>query len=417
MKENVKRGRRISKRKVAKLILLLIMLIVVLSVFYSVVQLLIEPTGIFVVENGKISEEEATIGYIIRDEQIISGENYENGIITIKSEGERVSKGNAVFRYCSPNEDKLVDKIAELDKEIQQAIEGQNTSIYSTDIQLLEKQIEEKLTQIQLTNKISEINGYKTDISAYMIKKAKIAGELSPAGSYINKLITQRSEYENELNSGQQYITASTSGVVSYKIDGYEDYLNINNIENITKEQLEEIKVKTGQTISSSSEQGKIINNFYCYIATVLSSDNAMNVKVGDTVKIRLSNNHEVTAEIVKISDVIDGETVILFKLTKDVDFLIDYRKISIDIIWWDASGLKVPNSAIITEDDKNYVIRSRTGYSDKILVKVHAQNEDYSIVKNYTTDELRKLGYSTKEISSMTRISLYDEIVLRPEK
>lgn len=416
MKENVKK-RRISKRKVAKLVLLLILFIVVLSVFYSVVQLLIEPTGVFVVKNGKISEEETAIGYIIREEQIISGENYENGIVTIKSEGEKVAKGNAVFRYCSPNEDKLEEKIAELDKEIQQAIEGQNTNIYSTDIQLLEKQIEEKVTQIQYTNELSEIKNYKTEISSYMIKKAKIAGELSPAGSYINKLITQRSEYENQLNSGQQYITAPTSGTVSYKIDGYENSLTAGNIDNITKEQLEEIKIKTGQIISSSSEQGKIVNNFYCYIATVLSSDNAMNVDVGNTVKIRLSNNEEVTAEIARISDVTNGEVVIIFKLTKNVDFLMNYRKIYIDVIWWNASGLKVPNSAIITEGDKNYVIRSRTGYSDKILVKVDEHNEDYSIVENYTTQELRNMGYTTKEISSMTRISLYDEIVLKPEK
>lgn len=416
MKAKVKKGRRISKIKIAKLIILLIIFAVALSVFYSVVQLLIEPTGIFVVENGKISEEETTIGYIIRDEQVISGENYENGIVTIKNQGERVSKGDAVFRYCSPNEEKLEEKIAELDKEIQEAIDGQNTSIYSTDIQLLEKQIEEKLAQIQSTNQISEINNYKTEISSYMIKKAKIAGELSPAGSYINKLISQRSDYENQLNSGQQYIKAPVSGVVSYRIDGYEDVLTANNLDNITKEQLENVKVKTGQTISLSSEQGKIVNNFYCYIATILSSDNAMNVSVGDNVKLRLSNNNEVTAEIVKISDFVNGETVMVFKITKNVEFLMDYRKISIDIIWWDASGLKVPNSAIITEDDKNYVIRSRTGYSDKILVKIKKQNSDYSIVSNYTTDELRELGYTTNEISSMTRISLYDEIVLKPE-
>lgn len=416
MKSKVKKGRRISKRKIAKLIILLIIFAVALSVFYSVVQLLIEPTGIFVVENGKISEEETTIGYIIRDEQVVSGENCENGIVTIKKQGERVSKGDAVFRYCSPNEEKLEEKIAELDKEIQEAIDGQNTSIYSTDIQLLEKQIEEKLTQIQSTKQISEINNYKTEISSYMIKKAKIAGELSPAGSYINKLISQRSDYENQLNSGQQYIKAPVSGIVSYRIDGYEDILSANNLENITKEQLESVKAKTGQTIALSSEQGKIVNNFYCYIATILSSDNAMNVNVGDSVKLRLSNNNEVTAEIVKISDFVNGETVMVFKITKDVEFLMDYRKISIDIIWWDASGLKVPNSAIITEDDKNYVIRSRTGYSDKILVKIKKQNSDYSIVSNYTTDELRELGYTTSEISSMTRISLYDEIVLKPE-
>ena len=134
-------------------------------------------------------------------------------------------------------------------------------------------------------------------------------------------------------------------------------------------------------------------------------------------MKLRLSDNNEISAEIVRISDFIDGETVMVFKITKDVEYLIKYRKVSIDVIWWNESGLKVPNSAIITEDEKNYLIRRRVGYSDKILVKIKEQNEDYAIVENYTTQELREMGYTTKDIRAMTKLSLYDEIVLKPEK
>lgn len=409
------RGKKLNKKKLGQALLLLVVLIIAICVLYSIISLLIEPSDVFVIENGKIYEEETNIGYVIRDEKIVSNNEYQNGIVTIKSEGAKVAKGDSVFRYCSSNEQKLEEKIAELDKEIQKAIEGQNTSIYSTDIQLLEKQIEEKLALLQHTNEIDEISQYKSEINSYMIRKAKIAGELSPAGSYINKLITQRSEYENQLNSGQKYITSQVSGVVSYKIDGYEDDLIVDNINSITKETLNSIKMKTGQLIPSSLEQGKIVNNFYCYIATILSSDNAMNAKEGDNIKIRLSNNDEVSAEIVKISDFSDGEAVFVFKITQDVEYLIGYRKISIDVIWWNASGLKVPNSSIINEQDKTYVIRNRVGYTDKILVKVEKQNENYAIITNYTTQELKELGYTTNEINAMKSISLFDEIVLKP--
>lgn len=415
MSEKSKKRNKLNRKKLGQAISLLIIAIIAICIFYSIINLLIEPSDVFVIENGKIYEEETNIGYVIRDEKLVFSDEHQNGIVTIKSEGSKVAKGDSIFRYCSQNEQKLEEKISELDKEIQKAIEGQNTGIYSTDIQLLEKQIEEKLSLLQNTNELNTISQYKSEISSYMIRKAKIAGELSPSGSYINKLITQRSEYEQELNSGQQYISAPESGTVSYKIDGYEESLTANNIDSITKETLDSIKIKTGQLISSSSEQGKVVNNFYCYIATVLSSDNAMSAKEGDTIKLRLSNHDEISAEIVRISDFSDGEAVVIFKITQDVEYLINYRKISIDVIWWNASGLKVPNSAIITEDDKNYVIRNRVGYTDKILVKIEKQNENYSIIRSYTTEELMDLGYTTNEISSMKSISLYDEIVLKP--
>lgn len=415
MSKKTKKGRKLNKKRLGQVLVLVVIVILVTCIIYSTINLLIDPSDVFVIENGKIYDEETNIGYVIRDEKLMSSEEYQNGIVTIKPEGAKVAKGASVFRYCSPNEKKLEEKISELDKEIQKAIEGQNTSIYSTDIQLLDKQIEEKLSLLQTTNEIEEIAEYKSEISSYMIKKAKIAGDLSPAGSYINKLITQRSEYEQELNSGQKYITAPLSGIVSYKIDGYEESLNVDNLDSITKDTLNSIKMKTGQLISSSSEQGKVVNNFYCYIATVLSSDNAMSAKEGDIIKLRLSNNDEISAEIVKISEFSNGEAVVIFKITKDVEYLIGYRKISIDIIWWNESGLKVPNSSIITEQGKNYVIRSRTGYTDKILIKIKKQNEYYSIIENYTTQELKNMGYSTSEISSMKSIGLFDEIVLKP--
>lgn len=42
---------------------------------------------------------------------------------------------------------------------------------------------------------------------------------------------------------------------------------------------------------------------------------------------------------------------MIIFKLNKYVEELIAYRKISLEVIWWSYSGLKIPNSAIVEEN------------------------------------------------------------------
>ncbi len=218
-------------------------------------------------------------GYIIREEEVLTGENYKNGLVEIKSEGEKVSKGDNVFRYYSNNESSLTEKIAELDVEIQEALAGQ-TEVYSADIQALDKQIEGYLQNILQTNNIEEIEEYKSSISEALIKKAKIAGELSPSGSYISSLIEERRKYEEELNSGQEYITATMSGVVSYRIDGLEEVLTPDNFDNINEELLESYNLKTGQMISTSKESGKIVNNYKCYIVVFLDSEEAIEAEV-----------------------------------------------------------------------------------------------------------------------------------------
>jgi len=106
---------------------------------------------------------------------------------------------------------------------------------------------------------------------------------------------------------------------------------------------------------------------------------------------------------------------MIIFRTNKAVEYLIAYRKISIDVIWWSYSGLKVPNSAIIEEGGLNYVIRNRSGYSDKILVNIKKQNKNYSIIDNYSTSDLVELGYDENDIRAMKSVNEYDKIIVNP--
>ena len=158
-----------------------------------------------------------------------------------------------------------------------------------------------------------------------------------------------------------------------------------------------------------------MIDNFKCYIVTITDSEEAKNAKVGDNVKIRLSNNVEVKAEITNISNENEEKRILIFKLEKQVEELINYRKITFDLIWWDETGLKVPNQSIVKIDNLDYVVRSRAGYLSKILVKVKKQAEKYSIVETYTNEELKGLGFTDKEINNYKKISIYDEIIVNP--
>lgn len=411
MKEISKNTKKLTKNKI---LISIILLIIFAYIIYAIYLLVKDPTDTFTVEEGTVSQEESAVGYVIRDETVIKGENYKNGMIQIISEGNRVAKGENVFRYYSKNENGLLEKIQKLDEEIQTALANE-TDLYSPDLKQIEKEIDTKTEELNNLTDLQKIEEYKKEISKLITKKAKMVGELSASGSYIKKLIKQRSEYENELNSGSEYITAPESGLVSYKVDGLESILTTEDFSSLTKEKLDSFNLKTGKIISTSEECGKIVNNFECYIASVLRKRENQEMKVGTKAKIRLSSGKELDTEVSYVSEEND-EMIVIFKLNELPDELINYRKISFDIVWWSYSGLKVPNQAIAQENDKNYVVRNRAGYLSKLLVKVLKQNEKYSIVTTYTTDELKDMGYSNSEINSYKKITLYDEILLNPD-
>lgn len=412
--KSTKRKKKFNK----KIIIYIAIFLVIIYVIYTIYLLIKQPTDIFTLEEGTLYSEETDIGYVIRDEVVVQGENYKNGMKKIKAEGEKVAVNEAVFRYYTKNEDSLKEKIAELDTKIQEAMQNQTeTGLLQGDMVSLETQIDQKLLEISTVNDTTKLEEYKKEINELITKKANIAGELSPQGSYLKELIEQRKNHENELNSGAEYVNSSKSGVVSYKVDGLEDVLKPTEecFSTLTKEYLENLDLKTGKIVPASEESGKIIDNTYCDIATISSSEEAKNAEVGDRVKVRLPSGSEVSAEITYILQE-DNDRVLILRIEKGVEELISYRKISFDLIWWGETGLKVPNQAIVKENDLAYVVRNRAGYLNKLLVKVKREGEKYSIVEPYDTEELKKLGFSNEEIISYKKISLYDEVIINPD-
>ena len=419
IKKDKKNNGFFQKIKKHRKVIMAIFIVCVL-VWFSVIvaKLVSNPTKTFLVEQGKIYQEEIATGYIIRDETVVKGNKYKNGMVQIRTEGEKVAKGEAIFRYYTNGENSLVKKIEELDKKINEAMEKED-KLSSGDTKILENQIVDKIESCYMESNLQKIKENKKDINSSITKKAKIAGELSPSGSYLKKLINERKGYENSLNSGAEYVTAPRSGVVSYRVDGLEEMLNTKNFGDITKDFLENLNIKVGQVVTSNEESGKIIDNYECYIAAILDSEYAKRAEIGQKIKIRIPSGNEIPAEIEYINSQ-DGESyVLIFKIEKNIEKLIAYRKISFNIIWWSESGKKIPNTAIRYEEKGEnkvaYVIRTRAGYQEKIWLKEKRSNGKYTIVSDYTSEELKNLGFTTDEIKSRKTISLYDEILTSP--
>lgn len=403
-----------GQNKLLGIIILILIVAFLVFIAYKIVKLIAVPTDTFIIENGSISSEESVTGYVIRDEKIVKGQNYKNGMSQIKTEGEKVAKGENIFRYYGKDEESIKQKITEINEQIQKAISG-NTQKFPADISALDNQIQNKIDGINEENDIQKIKEYKRDIDTYITKKSKIAGDLSQAGSYINGLIQEKDKYDEELKKNSEYVTAPMSGVVSYRIDNLEEALTPNGFEKLDKKFLEDLGLKTGQIVSSNSEAGKIINNYECYIATIMNSKEAKEASIGDKVTLRLSTQDNVTASI-EYKNEKDNYVVLVLKINDCVEKLIDYRKISIDVIWWEYEGLKVPKSAIIYDNGLSYIVRNRGGYLSKILVKIRKEGENYCIVSNYDSKELKELGFTTAQINNMRQVTIYDEIILNPD-
>ena len=404
-----------EKRKNLRFVFSIILAIFVIIVFFFSTSKLKNSVDFYTIENGEISYEEQAEAIVIRDEILLNEEGFPNGFTSIAIEGEKVSKNSSVIRNIASDEDEKLKQISELDNKINTAVEESAINVLSSDIINIEEKIEKYSEMLYGLNDIQKITEIQKKIEELMVSKTRITADASPAGSEVRQLIDQRTKLMEELNSGANIVKSPNSGIVSYRIDGLEKTLNnISDFSYLNKELFDSIEIKMGATIPLSNSNCKIINNFNCYIATFMNTQKANTANVGDEVTLRLTTGKLINAKIVYVGETTKEGRIIVFEIREGIEDLVEFRKISLDVVWWDYSGYKVSNNVLISRDGKNYVQKYKTTSSELILIKVRRQNDSYSIISNYSDDELLEMGVTQEEINNRTKIKLYDRLLIQ---
>ena len=365
-----------------------------------------------IITDGTISQSETLTGYYVREEKVVNSDKNKNGMQQIITEGQKVAANESIFRYYSESENDNKAKINEIDEKIQKLVETSDIGLYNSDLRLIDSQMLDSLKNISTYNSIQNIKELKSAMKILENKKAEIVASSTTNDSEISKLISERKSLEKQRDADSTYIKAPNSGILSYRIDGLEDQLKISEIKNYNNEYLENLNLDTGKIITTSTTEGKIVNNFECYVITNSSSEEAMKAKAKDKVQITIPTGRTIDGRVSNIIEEQNGSRTIAIKFSDNIDEVTSYRKVSFDVIWWNSSGYKVKNSGIIEENNLHYVIRSRQGHLKKVLVKIKKQTDTYSIVKNYSASELKELNYDKK---ALTSLMLNDEILLNP--
>ena len=365
-----------------------------------------------IITDGTISQSETLTGYYVREEKVVNSDKNKNGMQQIITEGQKVAANESIFRYYSESENDNKAKINEIDEKIQKLVETSDIGLYNSDLRLIDSQMLDSLKNISTYNSIQNIKELKSAMKILENKKAEIVASSTTNDSEISKLISERKSLEKQRDADSTYIKAPNSGILSYRIDGLEDQLKISDIKNYNNEYLENLNLDTGKIIPTSTTEGKIVNNFECYVITNSSSEEAKKAKAKDKVQITIPTGRTIDGRVSNIIEEQNGSRTIAIKFSDNIDEVTSYRKVSFDVIWWNSTGYKVKNSGIIEENNLHYVIRNRQGHLKKVLVKIKKQTDTYSIVKNYSASELKELNYDKK---ALTSLMLNDEILLNP--
>ena len=337
------------KRTLLVFALIIIVLYVIIGVVPSLTGAL---TGTELVEFGNLQLSDETTCYIIRDETVYTAA--ESGSMDpYIEEGTQIKKGTALFAFTPSYEEAPAEEPADSE-------EADGDSEGDSDTGTKYERIVRKVK-----NNIAVDEGF----------------------------VSQR------------------KGVISYHVDGYEDYFDYDDLDKLSRANTEALDIEPLDIKRKSCVAGepiyKISNNSVWYILFWVDQEAISRYETGKKVTAVL-NGESIPATVTEIREADSGWQVILETNRYYSGFAVD-RVVDGTIINTDVSGLLVSNHCLTKKNGVIGVyVKNRTGDYEFTPVQVKISNGEQSV--------LAEGQFLDSEGNLVETLEIYDEVLADPK-
>lgn len=335
-----------------------------------------------------------------------------NGIAVFHaSEGQKVPVGYEVaslnlMEDVSSLKDELIKiKTAIKIKKGIETTEKENTLSFTKNLQ---EQIKNKnysgvYFDINSSEKVLQENINEAELKEYL--------ELSE-----DTLMLKEKYLEEKISKFNFSYLAEFSGIVTYKIDGNEDYFKIDNLDKFTYKYLNknynfkslemETNVKNGDPLF------KIVNNLTWKVACSISNVSQIsNYNIGDSVKIQIPEIDDMYGVVEKINKD-NNHGVIIVSLDRYFENMYSNRIHDGKIIVNKTKGFEIPKSTLIDRDNLTGVyVQEIKGLVKFVPVEIVSESSDHVFINKGNKQSVISIGDK-----SYKTVTVNDAIVINPK-
>ena len=318
--------------------------------FYFVIRLGLDlfynEQSTYLVEVGNLNIENQYSALVLRNELIVDT-NLTGKITYFANEGEIVTKNHQIaeiYNDGTTSEEAAADEREENRKKIEFDYNSLEYDITTLKNQIIfsmnAKQFDEiPVLKQQLIQKLDRLEKLQTENKFLSNRTA----------SYAEKTIG-----EGILLEGQkQAIYAPASGILTYKTDGYEDFLTIDNLYNINYDEISSLVLNETSLVHASVKPKdklfKIVDNVNYFIAAIVSNEEIETYKNVQKITVVIDGK-SLEGDVYDVFTN-DQNAVAVIQLREGFDGFFNRRIINCSIVRENYRGLKIEMDSIVNID------------------------------------------------------------------
>ncbi len=315
------------------------------------------------VKEGSLATNNIFRGIILREETVVHTESA--GYVNYYArEGERVAKDDLVY---------TIDETGHLNEYLEELNLGENS--------LNEKQLMEFRSEIANFKHGFEEENFE---SIYDFKYSLKNTVLKLANVNMLKNIS-----EMDTNSGVtnivNFCNAPSTGIVAYWVDGYEDLTADMVTDTVFSEKdgYEKTQMIGNSLMESGDAVYKLSTDENWSIVIPIDAQRGAQMEEEGYVKVRFLKNQYESWGATKLLHNGDGNTYLQLSFTNSMITFISDRFLDIELIIYDETGLKIPNSSIVQKEfyliPEAFITESGEDGSQGVIRQCYLENGDIS--------------------------------------
>ncbi len=296
-----------------------------------------------------------TDAVIVRDEDVFSSESTAR-VEYVAMEGTLVEAGDTVaYLYSAGYTEKELEKLEDIRQNIQAYHKSILANIVDTQLTRYDAIVDARALEFKslVTHQTSgNLNRLTRQLEAAMVERQEYMRQNKREDLKLNKLYEDENSRLNSISSWRTVAKANEGGVVSFYLDGYEDYLTVDKLATLTPEQLRTVLAGGSLGGGRSRTQGiyRVVNQNRWYAVILAEGDN-WNPVVGQQYYLQMEGFEDVSydASVTRVQKM-DGQVIAEFEINDPIGPLL-YERSGKVALSTELSGLSVPSEALYEQN------------------------------------------------------------------
>lgn len=347
-----------SRRRPTGRFFILLMLVLGVAVYFIVGRVQRPRVSYAEVVAGSASDIWTMQAVVMRDEKVASMDG-NSTMVFVAEEGQMLKPGDEIaYIYSAGYSTKEMQKL----ETIRQDIRAYHTTILSNivdaELDRLDSSVHylaQQLKSLVTRKSTGSLINLELQLTQAMEARQEYLRQNRREDTKLNALYEDESKRESSISSWRSIETAQSGGVVSFYLDGYEQYLSPDNIVNID---INGVKNILAGRAAGDSAASRLTTNIYRLVNTdkwyflLLSSDAAFAPVTGQNFWLQMEGFEDVIYQTNVESILKSGnDTLVVLSCVNPIGPLLNQRSGNV-VISAELTGLYVPVGAIMHENN-----------------------------------------------------------------